>query len=147
MPIGQYNLIICIAVVSAFLFVYLTIMALSKRRETLEEKLQRFTAISNPHVSTSDKKDVKVFLSRLGGLTPKRWSEKIDRELMQGDIQLKGGEFLVLQGFLALVFYLAGMLILQNVLLSLLFLFTGGFIPKLWLKSAQKRKRKQFNNQ
>jgi tight adherence protein B len=122
-------------------------MSLSKRKESLDEKLQRFTALRNPQNLATEKKEFKVLLSRLGGLTPRRWREKIDRELMRGDIQLKGGEFLVLQGFLALTFYLAGMLITQNVLLGLLFLFTGGFIPRLWLKSAQKRKRKQFNNQ
>lgn len=148
MPLlSQYNLIIWIAAVATFLFVYLMIMTLSKRQESLEEKLQRFTALRNPHISTSKKNDIKVLLSRLGGLTPNRWRAKLDQELMRGDIALKGGEFLVLQGFIALIFYLAGMLIIQNVLLSLLFLFTGGFIPKLWLKSAQKRKRKQFNNQ
>ncbi len=147
MPIGQNNLIIWLAAVSAFLFVYLLIMSLSKRKESLEEKLQRFTALRNPQTLATEKKDIKVLLSRLGGLTPRRWREKLDRELMRGDILLKGGEFLVLQGFLALVFYLAGMLITQDLLLGLLFLFTGGFIPKLWLKSAQKRKRKQFNNQ
>lgn len=147
MPIGQYNPIIWLAAVSAFLFVYLLMMSLSKRKESLDEKLQRFTALRNPQTIATEKKDLKILLSRLGGLTPRRWREKIDRELMRGDIQLKGGEFLVLQGFLAVTFYLAGMLITQNILLSFLFLFTGGLIPRFWLKSAQKRKRKQFNNQ
>lgn len=147
MPIDQNNLIIYLAAVSAFLFVYLLIMSLSKRKESLEEKLQRFTALRSPQTLITQKKDIKVLLSHLGGLTPRRWREKLDRELMRGDILLKGGEFLVLQGFLALVFYLVGILITQDVLLGLLFLFAGGFIPRLWLKSAQKRKRKQFNNQ
>lgn len=147
MPINQNNLIIWIAAISAFLTVYLIILALFNREESLEDKLRRFTALRSPNTPTSGKKDVKVLLSQLGGLTPKRWREKLDRELMRGDIPLKGGEFLVLQGFLAFIFFLAGILMTQNVLLGLLFLFTGGFIPRFWLKSAQKRKRRQFNNQ
>jgi tight adherence protein B len=147
MPIDLYNIVIWSAVGSAFCTVYLMILALSKHEESLEEKLQRFTALRIPNNPTTGKKDIKVLLSRLAGFTPKRWRGKIDRELMRGDIQLKGGEFLVLQGFLSLIFYLAGIFIVKNILLSLLFLFTGGLIPQFWLRSAQKRKRKQFNNQ
>jgi tight adherence protein B len=147
MPISQYNLVIWTAAVSTFLTVYLMILTFSNREESLEEKLQRFTALRGPNTPVSGKKGFKVLLTRLGGFTPKRWREKLDRELMRGDIQLKGGEFLVLQGFLSLTFFLAGILILQDILLSLLFFFTGGFIPRFWLKSAQKRKRIQFNNQ
>ena len=147
MPISQYNLPIWIAAVSTFLTVYLTIIAFTNREESLEEKLRRFTALRGPNTSASEKKDFKVILTRLGGLTPKRWREKLDRELMRGDIPLKGGEFLVLQGFLAFTFFLVGILITQNLYLSFLFLFTGGLVPRFWLKRAQKRKRKQFDNQ
>lgn len=147
MPITQYNLAIWIAAVSTFLTVYLTILAFTNREESLEDKLQRFTALRGPNTTASGKKDLKILLTRLGGFTPKRWREKLDRELMQGDIPLKGGEFLVLQGFLALTFFLAGILLLQNIILSLLFFLTGGFIPRFWLKRAQRRKRQQFNNQ
>jgi tight adherence protein B len=147
LALANYNLIVIISAASVFLTVYLLIMALSKQKESLEEKLQRFTALRNPHPTSSSKMDLKFLLSKLGGLTPKRWREKIDQELMRGDIPLKGGEFLVLQGFLALLFYLAGILITRNILFSLLFLFTGSIIPHIWLKTSQKRKRKQFNNQ
>lgn len=144
----QYtNSAIWIAAVSTFFTVYFVILTLSRRDESLAEKLQRFTALRNPNIPAPGKKDIKALLSRCAAYTPKHWGEKLDRELMRGDIQLKGGEFIVLHLFLCVIFYMAGLLITQNLLLSVLFFLIGGLIPQLWLRVAQKRKRKQFNNQ
>lgn len=147
MPTFPTNASLWLAAVSAFLATYLVILAFTHRNETLEDRLKRFTALRPTHSSVSDKKTLKDLLSHLGGFTPKRWREKLDRELLRGDIPLKGGEFLVLQEFLALIFFLIGILLTRSLGLSLLFLGVGGFIPRLFLKNAQNKKRIKFNNQ
>lgn len=142
-----FHLVLWIAMISAFLAAYLTLLALTQRNESLEQRLKRFTALRTISPAASNKSDLKNLLSRLGKFTPVRWRERLDRELMRGDIPLKGGEFLVLQVFIALMFFLVGLLLTHSAGISLPFLVLGGFIPRLFLKRAQKRKQRQFNNQ
>lgn len=144
---GMAQTIILISVVATFLSAYLAILALARREETLEAKLQRFTALRIPLKTGSDKRDLKHLLALLGRLTPRRWSEGLDLELIRGNIPLKGGEFLVLQGFLTVLFFLMGLLLSQKIYAGILLAIIGGVLPWLWLKSAQKKKRRQFNNQ
>lgn len=147
MPIFLFNVSLWIVVISVFLTTYLGIFAFTRRNETLEERLKRFTALRPTNPSVPEQKTFKNLLSHLGEFTPQRWRAKLDHELMQGDIPLRGGEFLVLQEFIAFLFFLVGLLLTRSLGLSLLFLGVGGFIPRLFLKRAQKKKRKQFNNQ
>jgi len=139
--------IILISVVATFLGVYLGILALVRREETLEVKLQKFTALRVPVNIETDKRDLKRLLTRLGRLAPRRWSEGLDIELIRGNIPIKGGEFLVFQGFLIILFFLIGLALTQKLYGGILFSGIGWLLPRVWLKSAQKKKRRQFNNQ
>lgn len=144
---GMAQTIILISIVATFLTVYLAILSLARSNETLEAKLQRFTALRTPIKTGSDKRDLKQLIELLGRLTPHRWSERLDLELIRGNSQLKGGEFLVLQGFLTVFFFLIGFMLSQKMYAGLLFAIGGVILPRLWLNSAQKKKRRQFNNQ
>lgn len=144
---GMAQTIILISIVATFLTVYLAILSLGRRNETLEAKLQRFTALRTPIKTGSDKRDLKQLIELLGRLTPRRWSERLDLELIRGNSQLKGGEFLVIQGFLTVILFFIGFMLSQKVYAGFLFAIAGVILPRLWLKSAQKKKRRQFNNQ
>lgn len=147
MPVYLSNLTLWITVVSIFLTVYLCILAFGHRKETLEQRLKRFTAIRPARDSLTKKQSFKDLLSLLGGFTPVRWREKLDRELMRGDIPLKGGEFLALQAFLAFIFYVIGLLLARSLAISLFLLMMGMLIPRIYLKRSQKKKRKLFDSQ
>lgn len=147
MPVNFSDLIFWIAIFSIFLTFYLFILALGYRKETLEQRLNRFTALRPPQESSTKKRPFKDFLSLLGGFTPVRWRKKLDRELLQGDIPLKGGEFLALQAFLALVFYFLGLMMTRSLGMSFILLILGMLIPRIYLLQAKKKKRKQFDNQ
>lgn len=144
---GMAQTVILISVVATFLAVYLAVLALARREETLEAKLQRFTALRAPSNPGTSKRDLKHLLTLLGRFAPRRWSEGLDLELIRGNIPLKGGEFLVLQAFLTVLFLLIGLMLTQKIYGGILFAVAGGVLPRLWLKSAQKKKRRQFNNQ
>lgn len=144
---GMAQTVILISVVATFLAVYLGILALAHREETLEAKLRRFTALRAPSNLGTSKRNLKHLLTLLGRLTPSRWSEGLDLQLIRGNISLKGGEFLVLQAFLFVLFFLIGLMLTQKIYGGILFAVGGGILPRLWLKSAQKKKRRQFNNQ
>ena len=144
---GMAQTVILISVVATFLAVYLGILALARREETLEAKLQRFTALRTPIKTGTSKRDLKHLLTLLGRFAPRRWSKGLDLELIRGNIPLKGGEFLVLQAFLTVLFFLIGFMLTQKIYVGILFSIAGGVLPRVWLKSAQKKKRRQFDNQ
>lgn len=144
---GIAQIVILITLVATFLAVYSGILALTRRDETLEAKLRRFTALRVPSKTEAGKRNLKNMLTLLGRFAPRRWSEGLDLQLIRGDIPLKGGEFLVLQGFLTFLFFLIGFMLTQKFYAGFLFSIGGGMLPRLWLNSAQKKKRRKFNNQ
>ena len=144
---GIAQIVILITVIATFLMVYLGILALTRRDETLEAKLRRFTALRVPSKPETGKRNLKNMLTLLGSFAPRRWSEGLDLQLIRGDIPLKGGEFLVLQGFLTFLFFLIGFMMTQKLYAGFLFSIGGGILPRFWLNSAQKKKRRKFNNQ
>lgn len=148
MPAPSPNLSLSIAAVSVFLTVFLLITGLNYRNESLEERLKRFTAIRPiANSSAANEKTLKDILTHLGKFTPQRWRTKLDRELIQGDIPLRGGEFLVIQELAAFMLFLVGILLTRSLSVSLLFLGVGVLLPHLYLAKAKKKKRKQFDNQ
>ncbi|MDP4126635.1 MAG: type II secretion system F family protein [Bacillota bacterium] len=144
---GIARIVILISVIATFLAVYLGIIVLTRRDETLEAKLRRFTALRTPSKPEIGKRNLKDLLTLLGRFAPRRWSEGLDLKLIRGDIPLKGGEFLVLQGFLTFLFFVIGSMLTKKIYAGFLFSIIGGVLPKLWLNSAQKKKRRKFNNQ
>lgn len=142
------NISMAVAVVSMFLTVYIGMLAFTKRDIPLDEKLKKFTAVRTSISNAAmENRSFKHFLTSLSHLAPRKWSEGLDRELVRGGIPLKGGEFFALQGLLTLFFFLLGFLLTRNPLPGLGFGVLGLILPRLWLKSAQKRKRQRFNNQ
>ena len=144
---GMAQTIILISVFATFLTVYLVIIALTRREETLEEKLQRFTALHPPKNPEKSRRELRNLLTHFGRFVPCRWSDRVDLELIRGNIPLKGGEYLVLQVLSSIIFFLVGLTLTQKLLGGILFAVTGGIFPRLWLKSAQKKKCRRFNNQ
>jgi pilus assembly protein CpaF len=68
--------------------------------------------------------------------------------LMAGmDLPLSGGEFVILQFLLTLIFFFIGLLITHKFLFGLCFGILGYLAPQFWLKRAQKVKKNRFNNQ
>lgn len=139
--------VILVATIATFLTVYLGILTLVNREETLEVKLRRFTSLRAPIKIGTDKAGIKQILTVLGRFTPRRWSEGLDLELKRGNIPLKGEEFLVLEGILGIIFFALGFIISQRLYGSVLFMLVGIVLPRIWLSSAKKKKRSQFNNQ
>ena len=144
---GIAKILILISVIATFSAVYTGIFALTRRDETLEAKLRRFTALRVPSKPQTEKRNLKHLLTILGRFAPRRWSEGLDLELIRGDIPLKGGEFLALQGFLTFLFFIISFMLILKIYAGLLISICGGILPRLWLNTSQKKKRRKFNNQ
>lgn len=147
MNVGMRAVSLAIPVVATFLAVYLGFLALLSGGESLDKKLRRYTVWRVPMPAGSQFLSIKGFLGSAGRLTPVRWREALDRELMRAGIPLKGGEFLILQAILASVFLAVGLLTTRKFGIGLLFFGMGGLLPRFYLQRAQKQKYSRFNNQ
>lgn len=139
--------ILAVAALASFLAVFIGILALGWKDESLQEKLKRFTAWREPNSTNRGNNGLRAFLSLGARITPARWTAGIDRQLQRGGIPLKGGEFVVLQGCLTILLFVCGFVFSYNILIGLAVSFLGIIVPYLWLKSMQKKKTQQFNNQ
>jgi len=138
---------ILIPSLAAFLAVYLTFMSLKAREEPLEEKLKRFTAWRDPTTARVEKTGLRTLLVELGSFTPRRWTEKLDRELTRGGVPFRGGEFLVVIGLVTVLLFVVGLILFRQPLAALALASLGGLGPYFWLKRQQNRKHRQFDNQ
>ncbi len=80
-------------------------------------------------------------------LAPRRWINKAELELAQGDIPLRPEEYITLRillvAFVALLFFFLGFDLIVNSLMILIVTFMPGFL----LKKTRLKRQQKFNNQ
>ncbi|MFZ3101522.1 MAG: type II secretion system F family protein [Desulfitobacteriaceae bacterium] len=144
------NLSLLITVGSTFLATFLILLALvtTQREISLTDRLRGFTAWHSPLTGASaEKRGYKEVLTKLGGLAPRQFTKKLDKELLRASIPLSGGEFLILQAILTIIFCLLGFSITHKFIGGPSVGILGLVLPRIWLKSTQKSKNHKFNNQ
>lgn len=139
--------IVLLSTIATFWAVYMFLLSLRPREESLDDKLKRFTTWQVVSPSKPGKGGIRALLAELGRLTPRRWTERLDRELARAGIPVTGGEFLVVMGLVLALFFLLGLMILQQPLGAVFVALIGGIIPYIWLQSKKKSRRRQFDNQ
>ncbi|MHB1651930.1 MAG: type II secretion system F family protein [Desulfitobacteriaceae bacterium] len=144
---GLMTIELAISVLATFLAVYIGVLSLSGREESLENKLRRYTAWRAPAGNVSGKTGVKGLLTKIARFTPARWGESLDRELMRGGIPLKGGEFLVIQLFLTFLLFVAAFLGSRNLGVAFLSMALGAVLPRLYVQHSRKKRYAKFDNQ
>ena len=75
------------------------------------------------------------------------WAEREAAELTRAYVPLRVGEFLLIRVLAGLVLVLLGWVMMKNVLLALPLAVPGYFLPLLWLKMKQKKRRAKFDAQ
>lgn len=135
-------LILC----GGFFVIFFILMAIKPQDETVDEKINRLTAKKSTK-QPKKKTSFKEYLSHLSHLTPKKWTKKMDEELLSSGIPLNGGEFLVLQLFLLMLFTLSGLALSSLSAIALLLPLLGLILPRIYILSAQNKKTQKFNNQ
>lgn len=147
MPEEFLRLTLLLTTISLFIAVYVGVSLFLRREPSLEEKLRKFTVWRVPVAAGRSTRSLKELLSKLGRWAPRSWTERLDKELIRASIPLKGGEFLVLEGFLVFVGLGLGLVATAKVSVGVGGGLMGVILPRMWLQSAQKRKRRSFSNQ
>ena len=129
-----------------FFLLYFILLALKPQDESVEERIDRLTA-KKSNKEPKKKASVKEYISHLSHLTPKKWTKKLDEELLSSGIPLNGGEFIILQIFLLILFALIGLALSSLSPAALLLPLFGLFLPRIYILSVQNKKTQKFNNQ
>jgi tight adherence protein B len=142
---------ILMPVVATFFTILFFVSGLQTSRlgASLSDRLHGFTVMRSvlTEKPSAEKLNLKQILKKLADYAPQQLSKKLDKELMRASLPISGGEFIVMQFLLILIFCLLGLLISRNLLICLGAGIFGYILPRFYLKSAQKRKKNQFNNQ
>lgn len=128
------------------LSVYLTI---SGQRSAEEARLDAFAerGISvDENLSTKGGSVVSEWLSRKVAKTS--WADKVSKELVQADLKMKPGEYLLILIVSVLVVAAFGFFIgSKSFLLALIGGFVGFLLPGIYIRSQKNRRLIKFNNQ
>jgi len=139
--------IIILTSFAGFILIYSLLMAVKPRKETLEEKVKRLAAEKEAATDSKKKLTWKEVLAYLAKFTPHRWAVQLDNELQNSGVPLNGGEFIVFQSFLLILFSLIAFVLSSlspgAILLPLLSLL----LPRLYVIKSRNKKVRQFNNQ
>lgn len=140
------QILIILSSSAAFLMIYFFVLTIFSKEEKLEDKIKRFTAYKNCNTK-DEKKNIRHLITLLARLTPKKWRQKLDKDLQRSGIPLNGGEFLILQTFLFIVFLLATLTFAPKNKTALILPIFGLILPRLYILKAKSKKLRQFNNQ
>lgn len=118
----------------------------------VEERLGRY-ADSGSMITTGRESAADVdratpisdLLNRLGEGTD--LFRNISTELAQADIKLRPAEYITITIGSSLVFGLLGFIIGRSFIFGLVFLVVGVFVPRVYVRRAQKSRLKKFDNQ
>jgi tight adherence protein B len=80
-------------------------------------------------------------------ISRRSWAEREAAELTRADVPLRVGEFLLIRALLALVCFVIAFVVLRSAIFALPFALPGYFIPWLWIKHLQAKRRRQFDDQ
>lgn len=138
---------ILLASFMGFILIYSMLMAAKPRKESLEDKVKRLAAEKEAANNSKKKNTWKETLSRLSKFTPRKWAKQLDSELQNSGVSLTGGEFIILQSFLLVLFSLFGLALSSLSTLAILLPLLSIILPRLYINRAKNQKLRQFNNQ
>jgi tight adherence protein B len=75
------------------------------------------------------------------------WAERDAAELTRAHVPLRVGEFMMIRTVLALALVLVGWILMKNLFLALPLAAPGFFLPLLWIKHLQKKRKRKFDDQ
>ncbi len=140
------TLLVCLAVGSLIL----AIGAQVNREEQVQERLSSY--IEN-HIQGEDEKEktrinLRQILEKISRVFASRsYTQKVQYDLLQAGIPLKGEEYLTIWGGLALVVPPLCWVLTFNLPLAVLMLILGAVVPKLYLQSRIDSRRHRLNQQ
>lgn len=125
------------------------VVSISSERSVVEERLGRYVETTNPAAPTAKREaptPVTDWINKR--VEGSNFGDNTSRELARADIKLKPGEYIALMiiaafGMYVLAWYMSG----QSLIFGFVGVPIGIFLPRLYVKSQQKKRLLKFNDQ
>ena len=136
-----------------------TVFQFGGRSKQLASRIDAFTSRSEPAAAqaATEGAPAEVNLLReqkysnwalLDQMIARRsWAEREAAELTRAYVPLRVGEFLLIRVLVGLALATVGWIVTQNFLLALPLAVPGYFLPRVWIKLKQKKRRDKFDAQ
>ncbi len=125
-----------------------------RKGDSVQDRLESYTKGGPAREEEEDKNkpvahiDVSQLLPRISRVFASRsYTQKVQIDLVQADIPLKGEEYLTIWVGLILILPILMYLLTFNMGLAILFFFLGALGPKLYLNHCIEKRRLQLNQQ
>lgn len=141
------SIIILAASFAGYLLIYSLFMIFKPKTESIEDKINRLSAAKEGKIIPPKKLTWKDYLTKFSHFAPSRWAKKLDLELHNSGINLKGGEFIVLLAFLFLFSLL--LVPLLSPLSGIVFVLPvlSLILPRFYLIRCRNKRIASFNHQ
>ncbi|MBS3900505.1 MAG: type II secretion system F family protein [Dethiobacter sp.] len=145
--------------IQVVLVVFLTVLMLINlllgfANKDKEEIARRVRMVTGDGGTDKKREAEKVKNKPLAGLTelfrlftPQRILRKLETDLIQADLPLKGEEMVLVNLASTILFAILAQLILGNVISSMLFAIGGAYLPLIFIKTAKAKRLKKFDEQ
>ena len=80
-------------------------------------------------------------------IASRSWAERDAAELTRAHVPLRVGEFMMIRVVLALALATVGFILMKNAFLALPLAVPGFFLPLLWIKHLQAKRKRKFDDQ
>ena len=131
----------------AFVLIYSIFMIVEPRKETVEDRVKRLSSEKQDATNTPRKVSFKDYLTKLSKFTPRKWAERIDKELHASGIPLTGGEFVTLQLFLVILFSLMALALMAINMIVIFLPLLSLVLPQIYINVIRSKRLRLFGNQ
>ncbi len=141
--------IIILVVIAAVLIIGGLVVFATRRKGSVEERLQTYAGATEQAVETKGaKKRASPLADGLNkALEGRKISENLSTQLARADLKITPGEFLVVQVMSALGFGVVGFFGFGTPILAILAAVVGWFVPRFFVSRRQSQRLSAFNNQ
>ena len=147
MPLQTIGLIIGAV---AILILIVGVVSNVRSRGSVEQRLQTFAGTTDVQIEEkqeSKKRSTPIADSLNRALEGRKISENLSTQLARADLKLTVGEFLILQVLAALGIGVAGYLLSGTIVLGILAVVLGWFVPRWFVSYRQGARLRAFNDQ
>lgn len=124
------------------------VVSIRSRRSTEEDRLGEYVEPDQVEVTTKKEAPTPVTDWLTKRVEKSSYGDKLSKELAQADLKLKPGEFVALMAICAFAMAVLGWFIgSQSILIGLVGLVVGLFLPRIYVNAQKKKRLIKFNDQ
>lgn len=125
------------------------IVSMRGKKSEVDERLGRYAGMEEQEAEKQTKPDSRMLTDWINrNVAKSSYGDRISKELARADLKFKPGEYIALMIIMAFV---VGVLLWyighRSIITGLLGIVIGAYVPRIYVKSQQKKRLQKFNDQ